>query len=121
MTDPLQLLLQQAGLKAPRFAPNSRYNGLEIATLESTNQQPIVYVRRRFIAPPEQFELLQEHTVAEGERPDHLAHEYLNDAEQFWRICDANAVMHPNELTDTIGEKIRITLPEGIAGTNNNI
>lgn len=117
MTDPLQLLLQQTGLKTAHFAPNSRYYGLEAATLEGADKQGIVYVRRRFIAPPEQFDLLQEHTVAEGERPDHLAHQYLADAEQFWRICDANAVMNPHELTDTVGKKIRITLPEGVAGT----
>lgn len=121
MTDPLQLLLQQTGFKTPHFSPNSRYAGLELSTLETTGKQPIVYVRRRFIAMPEHFELLQEHTVSEGERPDHVAHQYLNDAEQFWRICDANGVMHPNELTDTIGKKVRITLPEGIAGMNNNI
>lgn len=119
MNDPLQLLLQQSGIKRPSFTPNSRYFGIDTATVENTEGQSIIYVRRRFIAPPEKFDLLQEHTVTEGERPDQVAQQYLSDPEQFWRICDANAVMNPNELTDTIGRKIRITLPEGIPGNNN--
>lgn len=119
MIDPLELVLQQAGLNTPAFSPNSRYFGIQTAKLETTDGEAVVYVRRRFISPPEQFELLQEHIVSEGERPDLLAHQYLGDAVQFWRICDANAVMSPNELTETLGKTLRITLPEGISGTNN--
>ena len=42
--------------------------------------------------------------------------QYLGDPEQFWRLCDANRALRPQELTDTIGKKLRITLPEGIPG-----
>ena len=52
-------------------------------------------------------------------RLDNLAAEYLGDPEQFWRICDANGVLRPDELTDTIGRRIRITLPDGIPGAPN--
>jgi gamma-glutamyltranspeptidase/glutathione hydrolase len=45
--------------------------------------------------------------------------QYLGDPEQFWRLCDANAAMHPEELTDAIGRTLRITLPEGIPGAPN--
>ena len=79
----------------------------------------LVYLRRRFIPPPERFALLLEHVVTEGERPDTVAAKYLSDAEAFWRIADANAVMRPEELTDTPGRRLRITLPEGIPGTPN--
>lgn len=119
MNDPLQLLLQQTGIHSSHFSPTSRYFGLEVKVMD-TEQGKVAYVTRRFIAPPENFELLQEHTVTEGERLDNIAHRYLGDPEQFWRICDANAVLHPNELTDTIGEKIRITLPEGVPGNESN-
>jgi hypothetical protein len=34
----------------------------------------------------------------------------------LWRICDANDAMRPDELMETIGRRLRITLPEGIAG-----
>lgn len=118
MKNPLELMMQQAALKTNQFAPNSRYYGIETATIASDHQGQIPYVKRRFIAAPENFQLLQEHTVSQGERPDHLAHQYLGDSEQFWRICDANVVRSPNELTDTIGKKIKITLPENIIGNN---
>lgn len=120
MSNPLQVILQQAGLKPNYFSPTSRYFNLETKILESGTQSNIAYVKRRFIAPPEHFQLLQEHKVNEGERMDHIANQYLGDPEQFWRICDANAAMDPNDLTDTIGGTIRITLPEGIPGNNSN-
>jgi hypothetical protein len=79
----------------------------------------VTYLCRRFVPPPERFSLLQEHEVSEGERPDGIAARYLGDPEQFWRVCDANNVIQPNELTETTGRRIRITLPEGIPGSSN--
>ena len=114
--DPLQLILQQAGLKTNHFSPNSRYYGLEVQSMETPNQGTVAYVKRRFIAQPESYQLIREHNVSENERLDNIAYQHLGDPEQFWRICDANAAMVPNELTDEIGNKIRITLPEGIPG-----
>jgi hypothetical protein len=116
MTDPLQMMLQQTGQAIAAFPPASRYYGIATARGETATGEPLIYLRRRLLPPPERFYLLQEHTVSQGERPDTLAHQYLGDPEQFWRLCDANGVMQPNELTDTIGRKIRITLPDGIPG-----
>lgn len=98
------------------FAITSRYYLLARLERVLPDGTTIVYVRRRFVPPPERFELLQEHTVTEGERYDTIAAQYLGDAEQFWRLCDANNVMAPEELTATIGRRLRITLPEGIPG-----
>ena len=39
---------------------------------------------------------------------------YLGDPELFWRLCDANVAMRPAELTETIGRRLHITLPEGM-------
>lgn len=114
MNDVSALILQQSGINTSFFTPSSRYFGLEIAVYEHPVNGPAPYVRRRFLPQPERFFAIQEHVVTQGERPDNLTHQYLNDPEQFWRICDANNVMHPNELTDTIGKRIRITFPEGI-------
>lgn len=118
MNDISALILQQAGLKTSYFAANSRYYGIDTASLEPSIEggQPRIYVRRRFISQPERFHVLQEHGVTESERPDTVASLYLGDPEQFWRLCDANNVTYPNQLTETIGRRIRITLPEGIAG-----
>jgi hypothetical protein len=98
------------------FGPTSRYYGLPTTTIERADGTRIVYVRRRFVPPPERFELLLEHTVAEGERLDHIAARYLGDPEQYWRIADANAAMQPDDLVSNPGERVRITLPEGISG-----
>jgi hypothetical protein len=101
------------------FPINSRYYGIATVTLETQDGKQIVFLRRRFVPPPERFDLLTEHTVSEGERLDNITALYLGDPEQFWRVCDANGVIRPAELTETVGRKIRITLPEGIPKTPN--
>ena len=116
MTDPLQMVLQQAALKNTLFPPTSRYHGIDTATLETAEGKTIVYLRRRFLPPPERFAVLQEHMVTQGDRLDNVANQYLGDPEMFWRLCDANAAMQPEELTETVGRILAITLPEGIPG-----
>lgn len=101
------------------FPITSRYYGIETTQIETAGGKTVVYLKRRFIPPPERFELLQEHLVTEGDRLDNITARYLGDPEQFWRVCDANGVMYPDELTETIGRRIRITLPEGIPGSTN--
>jgi hypothetical protein len=95
------------------FSPTSRYFGIETATREGVGGT-IVFLRRRFVPPPERFALLQEHVVAEHDRLDTIAAYYLGDPEQWWRIADANAALDPADLTATLGRRLRITLPEGI-------
>jgi len=117
MIDPaaqLQALLQGGDAAANPFPPQSRYHTVLTATMSGPGGRTIVYLRRRFVAPPEQFVVLQEHTVVQGDRLDNLAARYLGDPEQFWRLCDANVAMRPVELTATLGRRIRITLPEGM-------
>lgn len=119
MIDPTQAI---AGLSSPKtnfFPITSRYYDNDTAQLETIAGKTIVYLRRRFVPPPERFALLQNHTVTEGDRLDNITAQYLGDPEQFWRICDANRAMHPGELTETIGRRLRITLPEGIPGNPN--
>jgi hypothetical protein len=101
------------------FTFTSRYYTLEKGQYTTADGRLIVYVRRRFVPPPDRFELLQEHLVTEGERFDTIAAEHLGDSEQFWRVCDANGVMQPEDLTNTVGRRIRITMPEGVPGPRN--
>ena len=98
------------------FSITSRYYALPRLELRLPDGTTIVYARRRFVPPPDRFELVQEHRVTEGDRHDTIAAQYLGDPEQFWRLCDANGVMAPEELTDPMGRRVRITLPEGIPG-----
>ena len=115
--DPVQAMLAQTALKNTLFAANSRYYGIETATLERPGRPPIVYLTRRLLPQPSHFQTIQEHIVIQGERLDNITAQYLADATLFWRLCDANRAMRPDELTEPIGRRIRITLPEGVTGS----
>jgi hypothetical protein len=117
-TDPVQALLAQTSLKNTLFAPVSRYYGIGTNTLDLSGGRTIVYVLRRFVPPPENFQLLQERTVVQGDRLDNLAAQYLGDPTLFWRLCDANRAMRPDDLATTVGRVLKITLPEGITGSS---
>jgi hypothetical protein len=101
------------------FPPNSRYQNGATAKLENARGQTIVYLRRRFVPQPEAFALLHEHVVAQGQRLDNITALYFSDPELFWRVCDANRAMRPEELTAIVGRRLRITLPENIPATPN--
>ena len=96
------------------FPPTSRYALTPVAARTLPDGRTVAYLRRRFVPSPENFALLQEHFVIEGERLDVITARYIGDPEQFWRICDANGVLHPEQLTGAAGTVIRITLPEGV-------
>jgi hypothetical protein len=101
------------------FSPTSRYYGYETLQIKLPGGLAVVYLKRRFLPQPESFSLLQEHIVTEGERLDNITAKYLGDPEQFWRVADANRAMRPEELTEVVGRRLRITLPEGIPGIPN--
>jgi hypothetical protein len=115
----LQALLMAGQGKVTPFPPTSRYYGIETATIALPDGRTAIYLRRRFVPAPENFSLLFYHRVTQGERLDNVAAKYLTDPEQFWRLCDANRALRPDELTDTVGRTIRITLPEGIPAISN--
>jgi hypothetical protein len=96
------------------FSPTSRYYDTPTKTLELDDGSTLVYLARRFVPPGSSMALLSTHTVTAGERMDIIAAAELGDAEAFWRICDANDAMRPDELSTTIGRRLRITLPAGI-------
>lgn len=97
-----------------RIAPTSRYAAVERAEFEMPDGTPAPYLRRRFV-PREAGTVVSRHPVVEGDRPDLLAARYFGDPEQFWRLADANGVLHPGELVDEVGERLDIALP-GAAG-----
>ena len=115
MSDVLAL---QLALPLMPFAQNSRYYGMEIATIEIDGHVHS-YVRRRFLPQPERMPVIGEHVVVAGERLDHIAARAFGDPLLFWRLCDANRAMRPDELTETLGRRIVITLPEGVPGLPN--
>jgi hypothetical protein len=37
----------------------------------------------------------------------------------YWLICDANGAIRPDELVETPGATLRITMPQGVPGMSN--
>jgi hypothetical protein len=99
----------------PPFPPDSRYHAVPVLTATIDGRE-VRYLARRIVPLPESFAQIGEHVVQEDERPDTIAAAFIGNAELWWSICDANGVLHPVELTETIGRHLRITLPAGIAG-----
>lgn len=102
------------------FSIGSRYYSLPILNYQTSTGDEVAYVSRRFLPQTDQFDLLLLHTVTEGERLDNITAQYLDDPQQFWRVCDANGAMSPFDLVDQPGATIRITLPQGIPGPASN-
>lgn len=112
----LDAILAQGAAAAPRFPANSRYHATPIATLVLPDGRMIAHLRRRFVPPPERFATLREHAVVQGDRLDRLAAQHLGDPEIYYRLCDANGAIRPDELVETTGRRLRVTLPEGVPG-----
>jgi hypothetical protein len=96
------------------FEPTSRYYNLPMASLTVIGQDgtpvEIRYLNRRFIPAVDGEITLQDYTFTEGERLDNITARYLGDPTQFWRVCDTNGVLRPEEL-EQIGRVIKIALP----------
>jgi hypothetical protein len=117
MKDPVQLLIEAGAVPASAFAPNSRYHGATVLKLERRPGETVAYLARRFVPQPERFSTTQEHTVVQGDRLDLIAARYVGDPELFWRLCDANGALRPDELVEEIGRRLRITAAEAMPGT----
>lgn len=93
------------------FEPTSRYYKVEdgrlTVTLPDGSSRTVAYKRRRFIAPSAMPSLMR-HITLQGERPDQLSARFLGDPTQFWRLCDANQVIRPAELTEAPGSPVVI-------------
>ena len=98
------------------FEPNSRYASLRVKTLAvmgvDGEPRPIRYVERRFLPPAGSGTTMVEHIVTQGDRLDNVTAKYLGDPTQFWRVADANLALRPEELTDEVGRRIIISLPQ---------
>jgi hypothetical protein len=90
------------------FAPTSRYARVPTAVHVDREGRERPYVVPRPIpsppAPPR-----QEHEMADTERLDHVAGRAFGDPEQFWRICDVNSALRPDDL-EVPGRRITIPL-----------
>jgi nucleoid-associated protein YgaU len=90
------------------FARGSRYETVPEARHVDASGREVPYKLLRVLPGPPVT--VQTHRVVDGDRLDLLAHRYLGDSELFWRICDANRALRPEELTREAGRVLGIPL-----------
>lgn len=88
------------------FTSTSRYASVADGTYQDASGRQFSYKLLRLTptAPA-----LLAHTVVQQDRLDLLSATYYSDPEQFWRICDANLAMRPDDLM-LVGFRLQIAL-----------
>ena len=87
------------------FFKGSRYEQVAAAEIDGPYGRRLRYKKTRFIGPATPQRL---HVITQSERLDLLAHQYFRDSERFWRICDANFALWPDDLLAQPGRSIVI-------------
>lgn len=80
------------------FEPDSRYATLPTATHVEPDGREIVYVTRRFLPRTDRLLAVGRVGVKAGDRLDLLGARALGTPEAWWRLCDANPSLHPEDL-----------------------
>lgn len=93
------------------FDPTSRYATTPTATHVAADGAEIAHLRRRFVPDPSDRETIATITVGEKDRIDLIAARHLGESLAYWRICDDNRAMHPDDLTSMPGRRLDILLP----------
>jgi hypothetical protein len=121
MNYPLQALIRMGLIPTVTFPTDSRYHGSSTLSYTAPDGQTQTYLARRFVPRPgsPNFATVARHTVRQGDRLDLLAANYLGDPLMFWLICDANGAIRPDELIETPGTVLNITMPLGVPGGTN--
>ncbi len=90
------------------FDSKSRYANLQTYSVKDHRGRLVAVVP---VPPAPHESALGIHVLRQGERLDHLALRYLDNAAGFWRICEINDAM----LAETLTEQREITIPAGKA------
>jgi len=88
------------------FTATSRYANIADATYQDASGRQFSYKILR-LTPSAPTLLL--HTVVQQDRLDLLANTYYTDSQQFWRLCDGNLAMRPDDLL-VVGTRLQIPL-----------
>jgi hypothetical protein len=79
------------------YDPKSRYVKTPTYVVTDHRGRPVTVVA---VPPHVAQPIAGVHVLREGQRPDHLAQQYLADATGFWRIAEANDAMEAEWLTE---------------------
>lgn len=79
------------------FDEKSRYKDKEQYLVKDRRGRTVQVV---VVPEAPQQTLLGYHLLKQGQRPDHLAYKYLNNAAGFWRLAEANDAMLPEAMTE---------------------
>lgn len=97
------------------MAGRSRYEAAGTAAVEVDDGcggvREVVYLLTRTPLDPAATTPLAWHRVAPDDRLDLLASRYLGDPATFWRICDANLALDPDELVGPDAEGAVVVVP----------
>ncbi len=80
------------------FFKGSRYEKVAIRTITDPSGRIIAYKGIRAIPDAT---ISVGHRVTDHERLDHIAWQHYRDPELFWRICDANLAIWPDDVLET--------------------
>lgn len=116
MKNPLQAMLEAGVIPSNAFPQDSRYYGFTSQTYTFADGRTVAYLQRRLVPDPSQFATIGQVKVKQNDRLDLIASTYLADPILFWRLADANGALRPEELVETLGSVVRITLPQSIPG-----
>lgn len=95
--------------------PNSRYADVERTSIVTADGRTVPYLRRRFLPAVSTMVAVRTIRVEEGDRLDLLSARLFGDAEQYWRLCDANPTIYPGDIERT-GETLQVALPGDMLG-----
>ncbi len=95
--------------------PQSRYATTEIKVMTLPDGTTVSYLARRFLPEPEGMTMIASVAIEPADRLDLFSARILGVSTAWWRIADANRVIHPEDLDGTAGRRLDIPLPE--AGT----
>jgi hypothetical protein len=87
------------------FFPGSRYETASVITVTRDDGTVVRAVRPPLREAPAIATL---HRRIDGQRLDHIAAHYLQDATAFWRLCDTANAMSP----DALGARGAVPVPE---------
>jgi hypothetical protein len=91
------------------FTPRSRYASVPDGVYTDPGGRKIPFKRLRPI--PTDLAVRSVYAVAPQDRFDLVAYAQYGDPEQFWRICDANRGMWPDDLLAVPGRQLAIPPP----------